>query len=288
MLHDRIKSALIVVGTLCGLLFLDSLFSTSALSGLVLALALMGGLWEVSEMAKMKKINIHLKTAVAFTFIWVCSRPALYDGPVCAYVDGALLFIFFVVIAVLQVRRLGVGRNDEDDVIATLGATLLSVAYLALAGGYIYQIRLLGVKNPEEQVMGIRHLMYFILVVKSTDIGAYFTGRQFGATKLIEKLSPGKTVEGLIGGVALAMFVAVVFNWVLAVGTLGFFGALFFGLCMGLLGQSADLFESLLKRSSGIKDSGGTIPGMGGILDVLDSLILTAPVAYWMLLSFAH
>lgn len=287
MLKDRVKSALIVLASLFCLLFLDMIFSTAALSGLLLAVALVAGLWEFAEMARKRKVDIYLKATAFFTVLWVFNRHAAYDGPSCPYSDGFLIFLFFVTITVLQVRRLGVGREDENEVIATLGGSLLGFGYVALAGGYLYQIRLLGINEAADQSVGIRYLLYFIIVVKSTDIGAYFTGRQFGATKLIEKLSPGKTVEGLIGGVAFAMFLAVILNWFLGIGELGFFGALLFGLIMGLLGQSADLFESLLKRSSGVKDSGSTIPGMGGVLDVLDSLILTAPVAYWMLLSLA-
>lgn len=287
MLKDRVKSALIVVLSLCCLLFLDLIFNTSALSGFILIVALLFGLWEFSEMAHKQGIDIHFKTTALFTFLWIFNRHANYDSNVCPYIDGVIIFGFFVSIAILQVRRLGIGRDDECAVIATLGASLLGFAYLALAGGYLYQIRLFGIDKADNQIYGIRYLMYFILIVKSTDIGAYFTGRQFGATKLIAKLSPGKTVEGLIGGVSFAMFLAVIFNWFLGIGELSFFGALFFGLVMGLLGQSADLFESLLKRSSDVKDSGSIIPGMGGVLDVLDSLILTAPVAYWMFLIFA-
>ena len=135
---------------------------------------------------------------------------------------GALLFAFFTAVAVLQVQRLG---ERDEDAIAAMGGTILAFAYCGLAGAFLYKVRLMGVGDGSHQVEGIRHLLYFVLVVKSTDIGAYFTGRNFGATKLIEKLSPGKTVEGLIGGVLCAMMLAVVLNWIFNIGDLSFFGA---------------------------------------------------------------
>src|SRR5262249_6418668 len=120
---------------------------------------------------------------------------------------------------------------------------------------------------------------------------AYLTGRKWGRTKLIEWLSPKKTVEGFAGGILASMLVALA-------GTLvarGFGGndaravfptwktAIVFGFLMAVIGQAGDLLESLMKRDAQLKDSGSLVPEFGGALDILDSLLLTAPVAFWML-----
>lgn len=127
-----------------------------------------------------------------------------------------------------------------------------------------------------------------ILTVKSCDIGAYFTGMSLGRHKLIPWLSPKKTWEGLLGGVATSAIVGSLFA--LASGFLPepvdhlpwWLGALI-GVAVGVVGQLGDLSESLLKRGADLKDSGALLPGMGGILDVLDSLLLAGPVVFWLL-----
>ncbi|MDA1007542.1 MAG: phosphatidate cytidylyltransferase [Planctomycetota bacterium] len=122
-----------------------------------------------------------------------------------------------------------------------------------------------------------------ILVVKSTDIGAYFIGRSFGRHKLIHWLSPGKTWEGLAGGFlfgAISTWIATrlgVLPSTHVLDTLSRCAA--FGLLTAVIATMGDLTESLLKRSAGVKDSGRLLPGMGGVLDAVDSLIYTGPCA---------
>lgn len=140
-----------------------------------------------------------------------------------------------------------------------------------------------------------------ILITKACDIGAYFTGRALGRHKLIPWLSPGKTWEGLIGGVLfsglVALTLAALGNQFALTGVwerhaharafIAFDYPLWYafaaGLLIGLVGQVGDLTASLFKRDAGIKDSGRSIPGFGGLLDVLDSPIIVAPLAYWLL-----
>lgn len=124
-----------------------------------------------------------------------------------------------------------------------------------------------------------------LLVTKSCDIGAYFTGRAIGKNKLIPWLSPGKTREGLAGGLVLAAIVSVLLLMPLADLPLGY--ALLVGALLGLVGQGGDLLASMLKRDAGVKDSGSTIPGFGGVLDVVDSPLVAAPIAYWLLYAYA-
>lgn len=126
-----------------------------------------------------------------------------------------------------------------------------------------------------------------IMIVKSCDIGAYFTGRFLGKRKLIPWLSPGKTWEGLVGGMAFAALWAVVFtlignHWV-PERAIAVWYAVPAGMLLGFLGQVGDLVASLLKRDADVKDWAATIPGFGGVMDVADSVLIVAPVAYWLL-----
>ena len=119
---------------------------------------------------------------------------------------------------------------------------------------------------------GIDLLLWVFIVTWSTDIGAYFTGRSFGRRKLAPTISPGKTIEGLLGGIAAATILGGA--WVLAAGL----GKALIA-CAPLFGaaaQAGDLFESAMKRRAGVKDSGAWLPGHGGVLDRLDGLVPAA------------
>ena len=122
------------------------------------------------------------------------------------------------------------------------------------------------------------HVVTILLCVKATDIGAYFTGKTLGRHKLIRWLSPGKTWEGLAGGLAVASLVGLA--CAPALGELSWWQGLIFGGVVGFVGQCGDLLESLMKRDADVKDSGSFIPGFGGVLDVIDSPLVAAPVAY--------
>jgi phosphatidate cytidylyltransferase len=130
-------------------------------------------------------------------------------------------------------------------------------------------------------------LIFPLLVTWASDIGAFFVGRTVGGRKLIPSVSPGKTMSGAVGGLAASMLVAYVYaRFILAPAAhLGLTpsGALLFGGCISVAAQAGDLFESLLKREAGAKDSSRIIPGHGGVLDRFDSLIFVLPVAYMLL-----
>lgn len=165
-----------------------------------------------------------------------------------------------------------------EGILASAAGAMLAFVYLGLMFGCLLLIR------SEHSVW---MLLWALLTTKSSDIGAYFTGKAIGHHKLIYWLSPGKTWEGLFGGTIFAGLVGASGLWVVnrltgvAVPPLwiGFLA----GMVFAVVGQLGDLGESLFKRDAGLKDSGRSLPGFGGLLDVLDSLILVAPVAYWWL-----
>ncbi|MEZ6235418.1 MAG: phosphatidate cytidylyltransferase [Phycisphaerales bacterium] len=176
-------------------------------------------------------------------------------------------------------------RREFQGVIAAAGGTLIAFVYLGLMFGFVLAIR-------REHSAWV--LLWILLVVKSFDIGAYFTGRAIGKHRLIPWLSPGKTWEGVVGGLVVSALAGAIGRWVLderglmggtddqglGVSLLIGAGA---GVLFGVFGQVGDLMASLLKRDAGVKDSGHSLPGFGGVLDVIDSPLLVAPIAFWWL-----
>lgn len=170
------------------------------------------------------------------------------------------------------------GRNVEG-VVASSSATLLAFVYIGLMGGFLI---LLHKEFSGWVLLGV------VLVTKCCDIGAYFTGRAFGRHKLIPWVSPGKTWEGLFGGVIASCLAGIgaaglAESPALGVPDLEWWQGAIMGAVFGLLGQGGDLVASLLKRDAGMKDYSRALPGFGGVLDVADSPLLVAPAAYWML-----
>ncbi len=159
-----------------------------------------------------------------------------------------------------------------------MAGTLLSVMYL---GGLAWFLVALRVKTGETEprfVGTTMHVVMILLCVKFTDIGAYFTGKNLGKHKLIFWLSPGKTWEGLIGGLVMAAIVGAACSPL--IGGLAWWKGAIFGGIIGFVGQCGDLLESLMKRDAEVKDSGSLVPGFGGVLDIIDSPLVAAPVAY--------
>lgn len=142
------------------------------------------------------------------------------------------------------------------------------------ASGFVYALlpalALLWIR--ERDAHGLELLLWVFLVTWSTDIGAYFVGRAIGKRKLAPSISPGKTVEGLVGGMAVAAVVGGAFALATGLGK----PLLILAPLFALAAQAGDLFESGIKRRAGVKDSGTWLPGHGGVLDRLDGLV---PVA---------
>jgi phosphatidate cytidylyltransferase len=150
-----------------------------------------------------------------------------------------------------------------------------SAAYLGVLPGFLAQLRWL------DEPKGVAAVVLAVFVPKCCDIGAYFTGRLLGRHRMAPVLSPKKTWEGMAGGLVLSAGVAVAINRLLPPPVLGGdLPAAGFGLAVGIAGALGDLAESLLKRDCGRKDASQVVPGFGGVLDVVDSILFAAPVAY--------
>lgn len=167
--------------------------------------------------------------------------------------------------------------------LANSAITFFAIAYLAIPLGTLLNITYF---FPEGSIQDGRWWLIFLVVVtKMTDTGAYFIGKQFGKNKLAPYISPGKTWEGAVGGFLAALFSAVflfyLVNFIYEKPpiNLSLFHSIWLGGVLSVIAQFGDLAESLLKRDADVKDS-NQIPGLGGMLDVVDSLVFTAPLMY--------
>jgi phosphatidate cytidylyltransferase len=192
----------------------------------------------------------------------------------------AFLIVFVMLVAALS----RAWRQQTQDAIVRMAGTVLATMYLGGLGWFLMAIRVKHSIGPHDFHGSTWVVLSILLMVKFTDIGAYFGGRTFGRRKLIPWLSPGKTWEGLFCGLIVAGFVGMACSpWIRHVP----YGKGFvFGVIIGGLGQLGDLLESMMKRDAEVKDSGALVPGFGGMLDIIDSPLLAAPFAYIMFSLF--
>jgi phosphatidate cytidylyltransferase len=181
------------------------------------------------------------------------------------------LIVSLIGLAVLTLT----GWRGKGDALANTAVAVFPVVYLGVPIGAMVSIQTLH---------GREQLFLLMLTVFGSDTGQYYSGRLFGRTPLAPIVSPKKTVEGAAGGFVCGVLIMIVVGawWLPAVGVV--FRALL-GAAIVALGIAGDLFESMLKRSAGVKDSSTLIPGHGGVLDRIDALLFAAPV-YFMVLEF--
>ena len=162
-----------------------------------------------------------------------------------------------------------------DKMIASSGATILGVLYVVLLGGHLVALR-----TGFRQALSAHLLSFFFLVLMGSDTGAYYVGRLLGKHKLAPTISPGKTWEGVAGGLIASLLMATLAHfWFFKELPLKL--ALPLAAVMTVVGILGDLTESALKRGAGAKDAANILPGHGGVLDRLDSLLFNAPVIYY-------
>lgn len=195
---------------------------------------------------------------------------------------SSLMFIVVATMLFAALRRAWIKETQEA--LSHMAGTALSVLYLGGLAWFLMALRVKHAQSAHRYEGSTLIIVFILLTVKFTDIGAFFGGKALGKHKLIPWLSPGKTWEGLFfglltaGGVgaALAPFIGPpYFN-------LPWWKGFCFGAVIGGIGQLGDLLESLMKRDAQVKDSGALVPGFGGILDIIDSPLLAAPFAYLM------
>lgn len=277
-LTQRVLTAVVAVPLLCLVFYLGGL----PFLILVLGIIFIGGL----EFFKL----LEAKTIPSERGLGLVSSLVLGVAACFGYFHLAVMFPAVIVAAlILQLRK-----QDLSNSIIITGTTVFGIIYIgwflshAVLLRNIENIPSIKAYTESSQGLGDAGFFYIVFVVACVflnDSGAYFAGKWKGKRKLIPRISPGKTVEGTVGGIATSMLTGLVVNLIFK-SPLEHRAALLFGLAVGVFAVLGDLVESLVKRSAGVKDSGSILPGHGGMLDRFDSLIFTFPVFYYLVIIY--
>jgi phosphatidate cytidylyltransferase len=273
-MKTRILTAAVALPVLVASIVLPSYFPQAVwLFIIIAALALSAGLFEFYSLTK--KLELKADAAVGYIGAAIIFLAFLIDAPAKAP-DLLLLALALFVIGVLVSQTFRF-QADFSKMLAGVGVTILGVLYLAFLGGYLISMRV----GFEGHLYLSTHLLgFFFLVLMGSDTGAYFTGKAIGKHKLVPKISPGKTWEGLAGGmIAAGAFGALATFWFFP--ELPYQYSVPLAVAMAAVGVLGDLAESAMKRGSNTKDAASILPGHGGLLDRLDSLLLNAPILYY-------
>ncbi len=255
-----------VSATGMGLLAMVSIFSDPLFVVVVVVLIALG-LYEFFTMLEKKDIPIYKYFGVTIGIIIPLSiflRFELTRGWEFLFISFALGTLF-----ILQFSR-----RESTNAVLAISATMFALFYISWFFSFMIKLKML----PH----GTALVGFLLLVTKGADIGAFFVGRRFGKHALIPHISPKKTVEGALGGMATAVVAALASRTFLPELTaFSWPNLVLLGFALGGLGMLGDLSESLIKRDCAAKDSGKVLPGMGGVMDIIDSLLFTAPAFYF-------
>ena len=200
------------------------------------------------------------------------------NGPIGVLPPGAFTLSFYLLIVVFFVMQLA--RRDGSSAIYNFSGTIAGIIYVAWFFGFVAQITYF-------DATGHGWWLYFamtILVTKGTDVGAYIVGVLVGRTPLAPRISPKKTVEGAAAGLVIGIAAGVACAaWLPLPRELALWRGAVVGAVLSIVGQFGDVAESVLKRDAGVKDSGARLPGLGGILDVIDSMLFATPLMYFFM-----
>ncbi|MBC7901535.1 MAG: phosphatidate cytidylyltransferase [Saprospiraceae bacterium] len=273
-MKTRILTALIALPIIIASIILPAYFPETVWIFVAIAVfAIAAGLFEFYSLTK--KLELKADAAIGYLGAAALVVAFIFDAPSKAP-DLLILTLALFVICVLisQTFRF---QKDFSKMLTGIGVTILGVLYVAFLGGFLISTRV-----GFEQVPGLSTdlLSFFFLVIFGSDAGAYFAGRAFGKHKLAPVISPGKTVEGLVGGLlAAAGFAALATFWFFP--ELPYKVSIPLAVVLAVVGVLGDLAESAMKRGSKTKDAASLLPGHGGLLDRLDSLLLGAPILYY-------
>lgn len=257
MLLKRTISSAILISFIVATIFVDWL------CGLLVTLFIIRGLYEFFSLLENKGISIYKYFGVGMGAIIPLSIVFHFE-PTKGWE------LFFIVLALLFLILMQFRRRDNSGAVVGISTTIFGILYVSWFLSFMIKIRNL----PN----GIGLFTTVLLITKLGDIGAYLVGTRFGKTPLIPRISPKKSVEGSVGGLMFSVLGALASKGFI---NLGYLHLIFIGIFLGILGQLGDLSESLIKRDCQVKDSGNIVPGMGGVLDLVDSLLFTAPVFYF-------
>ncbi len=268
----------IAVGTLLAIFalvyFANTLIGQIVVVCVAAALAAVG-VWEYVQFLKVKEIELPYPIMATGAVVWTAFLSISLVNEKLYFLSGIIFIVYSLVIFFHYFNKI-------ENAIIHLSTSFFGFIYVTIPIGIMLKIL-----YPYTAEDGRLWLVYLVVVTKFSDIGAYLFGKMWGTKKLAPALSPSKTWTGAVAGFCFSIVVSLICFWLTRYIPEGAFSltwmrAWVLGAVIGIFGQVGDLAESLLKRDVGIKDS-NSIPGMGGVLDTLDSLLITAPLLYLLL-----
>ena len=284
------------------------LLTASVLVPGVLWLIAQGGFWVLGTVVVITLLGIRelyqLLEAKGARPLWGFGLTAGALLPVVGYFGNEYHATILMTASLLAFMVIQVGKAEISQALASISGTFFGVFYVGWLLAHTVTLRnfqsVVGAKWGSDAAAlfdpnaGAFFLTFCLTAVVLCDAGAYFVGRAWGRRKLAPQVSPGKTVEGSLGGIVIGTLGALVckgifdFLWPELSRALSWPMAAAFGAILSVAGMIGDLVESLLKRDAALKDAGALLPGMGGVLDRIDSALLAIPVMYYLLLGFTY
>lgn len=214
----------------------------------------------MSEILTLYKINYRKIISASVSFIQFCL--------LCNFgIELYLLYAFLLIINILVyliITKLALKQ---------IVGSFFGLAFCLLAFAHLEYIR--------EDFSGIKTIIFVVVVTELNDVFQYLMGKFFGKRKIVPSISPNKTVEGFVGGVFLTVILSNILGYFLLSSSI--FGNTVLGFVLGIFGFFGDVLMSVIKRDANVKDTGKLLPGHGGLLDRMDSLIFNAPLFFWIL-----
>jgi phosphatidate cytidylyltransferase len=251
---------------------------------ILLSLLVLGGLREFFLMLRAASLPHFPKTGMLLGSALTLASLAAAKFRGCAFalqVEVAVLALGVLAVFTRQMVR----TAPQPLPAASIAYTVLGLAYVPFLATFSSKLLYLTPTNPDGRLSGHLYLLFLVIVTKFSDCGAYLAGSLFGRHLMIPHISPKKTWEGFAGALLLSLAgsVTLVRCFPKALALIPLPHAILLGLLLSLVAVIGDLAESIIKRSTGTKDSGHFLPGIGGAMDLIDSLLFTGPVFYFYL-----
>ncbi len=266
----RLVTGTVLIGLIIGVLFFAPLwvFALVTIAFILLGLREFFDLVELKGIVIERWIGLSIGLLIPLSIYWEFEPTKGWE-------------LFFMALVFLALFLLQLAKGDSSHAIVGISTALFGIFYVSWCFSFLIKLRLTsGSAIPDGRWLAA----YLLLVTKGGDIGAYTVGSLFGRHILIHRISPSKTWEGVIGGLLFSLAGALLMKPFFR--QIGLGHLLLLALLLGVVGQLGDLSESMIKRDCQVKDSGRLLPGMGGVLDVMDSLLFTSPICYFYVRKF--
>jgi len=247
------------------------------------------GLWEFYRMLDHKGLPNFKITGMLCGVVMLAGSFYYFSkiGPTASYDFEVAVLLFFLLTVF---GRQMFARLRDDEPLQTMAYTLFGLLYVLWLFNFITKIVYLTPRSSDGHLTGQFYVLYLIAVTKFSDMGAYLTGSAIGRHLMVPHISGKKTWEGFFGAIVFALFCSLALYKLMPghLSVLNWTHATVLGLLLGLAAVLGDLAESIVKRSTDVKDSGNLLPGIGGALDLLDSLLFTAPLLFFYMRLVIH